>query len=432
MMTSNNFDSPDGERSDVVVARPEAAAVAAGVVPAWATLAALCASLSRATRRWTDAALNEALAPAETRAAILMHAAGLPCAKTSVALNQIRPGLAADVATVTRADGSWELRRREALSRGGAAAGSPRKSLGLNPAADLNLRTNLQTPSDNTDASSIDRNPCSDAVLDDDPCSATTAYLAVSGSLDDASAALLACQLALHQALDSARAAVYADALDLELGRDAAAAAAAARASRPSRATRRRSLSGTSRASAPPGWRGSRTRRAAVGRETRNGAFKSPLPALLAEARGAQADRAPCPAAALEMLRGGDAAVAVNAVADAAAEAAGAFARMGLGGAAGGGVRERSCEVGRGAAELLRAAAALLNGGGGGGGRGRREAVPVGYVLAPLRASQALQAEVRSRRRRRGRVAVDRGGGARTDVDRRQLVALERALFNAG
>ena len=135
----------------------------------------------------------------------------------------------------------------------------------MNPAADLNLRTNLQTPSDNTDASSIDRNP-SDAVFDDDPCSATTAYLAVSGSLDDASATLLACQLALHQALDSARAAVYADALDLELGRDAAAAAAAAARFEPSRATRRRSLSGTSRASAPPGWRGSRIRRAAVGR----------------------------------------------------------------------------------------------------------------------------------------------------------------------
>ena len=62
-----------------------------------------------------------------------MHAAGLPCAKTSVALNQIRPGLAADVATVTRADGSWELRRREALSRGGAAGALTRKSLGLNP-----------------------------------------------------------------------------------------------------------------------------------------------------------------------------------------------------------------------------------------------------------------------------------------------------------
>ena len=309
MMISNNFDSPDG-----VVARPEAAAVAAGVVPAWATLAALCASLSRATRRWTDAALNEALAPAETRAAILMHAAGLPCAKTSVALNQIRPGLAADVATVTRADGSWELRRREALSRGGAAGALTRKSLGLNPAADLNLRTNLQTPSDNTDASSIDRNPCSDAVLDDDPCSATTAYLAVSGSLDDASAALLACQLALHQALDSARAAVYADALDLELGRDAAAAAAAAArfeaiASDPATEfvwdLAGECAAGLARfADSASGGRSG----------TRNGAFKSPLPALLAEARGAQADRAPCPAAALEMLRGGDAAVAVNAV----------------------------------------------------------------------------------------------------------------------
>ena len=68
---------------------------------------------------------------------------------------------------------------------------------------------------------------------------------------------------------------------------------------------------------------------ASGGRSGNRNAFKSPLQALLAEARGAQADRAPCPAAALEMLRGGDAAMAVNAVADAAAEAAG-----GAGGAA--------------------------------------------------------------------------------------------------
>ena len=65
LIQSNTFDSPDGERSDVVVARPPEAATggAAGVVPAWATLAALCAALSRATRRWTDAALNEAPRP---------------------------------------------------------------------------------------------------------------------------------------------------------------------------------------------------------------------------------------------------------------------------------------------------------------------------------------------------------------------------------
>ena len=208
-------------------------------------------------------------------------------------------------------------------------------------------------------------------MFDDDPCSATTAYLAVSGYLDDASAALLACQLALHQALESARAAVYADALDLELGRDAAAAAAAAArfeaiASDPATEfvwdLAGECAAGLARFADS----------ASGGRSGNRNAFKSPLQALLAEARGAQADRAPCPAAALEMLRGGDAAMAVNAVADAAAEAAGAFARMGLGGAAGGGVRERSCEVGRGAAELLRAAAALLNGGGGGGGGGVR------------------------------------------------------------
>ena len=266
--------------------------------------------------------------------------------------------------------------------------------------------------------------------MDDDPCSATTAYLAVSGSLDDASATLLACQLALHQALDSARAAVYADALDLELGRDAAAAAAAAArfeaiASDPATEfvwdLAGECAAGLARFADS----------ASGGRSGTRNAFKSPLPALLAEARGAQADRAPCPAAALEMLRGGDAAVAVNAVADAAAEAAGAFARMGLGG----GWRRCAREVLRGGSR----GGGVVEGGGGAlerrrgrRGRGRGEAVPDGYVLAPLRASQALQAEVRSRRRRRGRVAVDRGGGARTDVDRRQLVALERALFNAG
>ena len=86
-------------------------------VPAWATLAALCASIANSARRWTDAALNEKLQnPTETRAAILMHAAGLPCAKTAPALNQVRAGLAEDVSAVTRADGGWARARRDALS----------------------------------------------------------------------------------------------------------------------------------------------------------------------------------------------------------------------------------------------------------------------------------------------------------------------------
>ena len=82
------------------------------------------------------------------------------------------------------------------------------------------------------------------------------------------------------------------------------------------------------------------------------------------------------------MLRGGDAAVAVNAVADAAASRGGVRAN----GSRGRGWRRCAREVlrgGSGRGELLRAAAALLNGGGA-AGAGRGEAVPDGYVLAPL------------------------------------------------
>ena len=280
-------------------------------MPAWATLAALCASIANSARRWTDAALNEKLQnPTETRAAILMHAAGLPCAKTAPALNQVRAGLAEDVSAVTRADGGWARARRDALS--------------------LCARS---------DASDVE------GTLD--PSAFATAYLSVSGGCDDASAssALLACQLALHQALESAAVAIGADSSDLERGRDAAAAAAAAA----------RFEAIASDPATEFAW--SLAGECAAGLSGHMDASRSnAVVAALSASRGAARDRAPRPAAALEMLRSSDAPVAVDAVMDAAAEAAGAFAR-GWGGES----HRNDGAKAEEASELLRGAAALMN-----------------------------------------------------------------------
>ena len=280
-------------------------------VPAWATLAALCASIANSARRWTDAALNEKLQnPTETRAAILMHAAGLPCAKTAPALNQVRAGLAEDVSAVTRADGGWARARRDALS--------------------LCARS---------DAFNVE------GTLD--PSAFATAYLSVSGGCDDASAssALLACQLALHQALESAAVAIGADSSDLERGRDAAAAAAAAA----------RFEAIASDPATEFAW--SLAGECAAGLSGHMDASRSnAVVAALSASRGAARDRAPRPAAALEMLRSSDAPVAVDAVMDAAAEAAGAFAR-GWGGES----HRNDGAKAEEASELLRGAAALMN-----------------------------------------------------------------------
>ena len=284
-------------------------AAAVSGVPAWATLAALCASIANSARRWTDAALTEKLQnPTETRAAILMHAAGSPCAKTSPALNQVRAGLAEDVSAVTRADGGWTHARRGALS--------------------LCARS---------DASDVE------GTLD--PSAFATAYLSVSGGCDDASAssALLTCQLALHQALESAAIAIGADSSDLERGRDAAAAAAAA-----ARFEAIASDPATEFAWALAG-------ECAAGLSGHMDASRSnAVVAALSASRGAARDRAPRPAAALEMLRSSDAPVAVDAVVVAAAEAAGAFAR-GFNGRFDDGAKAEE------ASELLRGAAALMN-----------------------------------------------------------------------
>ena len=127
---------------------------------------------------------------------------------------------------------------------------------------------------------------------------------------------------------------------------------------------------------------------------------------------------------------GGDAALAVNAVADAAAETGGV--RSEISGERGWRRVRGPREWVAGRPRVLRdPRAAPLNGGGlrHWGRRGQREAVPDGCsLLSALRRHCKLRSAPASPSRTcRG----GPGGGARTDVDRRQLVALESSLGGA-
>ena len=271
LMTSNNFDSPDGERSDARVAydpKPRRASRGGRTAGTWATLAALCASLSRATRRWTDAALNtatSALAPAESKALAMV-------ARGAVRQDERRAepdssGLAADAgAQIADGTGEGEL-RREALSRRRAAseAALHAEKLEVEPVIwpmSVLIRTNLQTPSDtdglldrrNAFGRRVRRRP----VLGDDgtsPSRISRRRLPPGRGVP----ATRCTRRSIPPAppfYDGRTRSTWSSGGTLRGG-----LRRRRRASRPSRATRRRSSSGTSRACAAGNWRGSRTRR---------------------------------------------------------------------------------------------------------------------------------------------------------------------------
>ena len=143
--------------------------------PAWASLADLAVALAASVKKWTTRTIERRFCPSEARAIRLLLLAGLPCAEASRALRKIRNSLDAEIAAVTRGDGSWDSRRQDALTA--CAAIAPRSRLG--PAV-------------------------SDAAV------AAPAYLGAASG-DGTESALLACQLALHQCLDAALVAVRAD-----------------------------------------------------------------------------------------------------------------------------------------------------------------------------------------------------------------------------